>query len=119
MSEITKKIVNENEYMFINRSRGNRSGFIHETELFKNGVLIERNRIQYYNRTWECYRFQSVMRGLVYELINECMEKFTDAWKTEHEVKRLTAAKKEIMMNDLKNNPPTDYSELKELYSLL
>lgn len=116
---ITKKVINNNEYTFINHSRGNRSGFVHETELYKNDRLIAENKIQYYNRTWECYQFQSVMRGAVSVLIAETMEAHKTAWKESHNIKRLTEAKRAEMQADFENNPPENYAELEKLYNAL
>lgn len=116
MREITK-IINGNEYIFINSSRGNRSGFVHESELIKNGWTIGKNKCQYYNRTWEAYTYQSVMKGLVYGLIEDFTKAFKDSWKEKHGIKRLTEAKRKTMMEDLEKMP--SYIELKELYSLL
>lgn len=117
--DIVKKKINGNEYMFINHFRGNRSGFVHETELFKNDRFIGENKIQYYNRTWECYAYQSVMKGCVSMLMEEIFENFKTAWKNDHNIKRLTEAKRKAMMEDFENNPPIDHAELKELYSML
>lgn len=119
MSSITRKSINNNEYMFINNSRGNRSGFVHETQLFKNGQPIGENKIQYYNRTWENYQFQSVMRGIVYALIDEAKESFKNAWKDSHGIKRLTEAKRKAMQEDFEKNPPENYGDLAELLSSL
>ena len=119
MSEIVKKVVNGNEYMFVNSFRGNRSGFVHETELFRNDFLIGRNKIQYYNRTWECYRYQSVMIGCVRELLEDCRKAFERAWKSDHEIKRMTEAKRREMNEDFEGDMPKNYAELYELYSRL
>lgn len=116
---ITKKSVNSNEYLFVNSSRGNRSGFVHESKLYKNDRLIGENKIQYYNRTWECYTYQTVMRGIVHALIGEIKESYKNAWKDAHEVKRLTEAKRQAMQEDFEKNPPENYAELEELYKTL
>lgn len=116
---IVRQDVNGNEYMFINSSRGNRSGFVHETELQRNGMVLGENKIQYYNRTWERYTYESVMKGLVRELMNECFEAYKTAWKNEHEVKRLTEEKRKLMQKDLQADPPKNYAELAELYKML
>lgn len=117
--EVVKKVINGVEYEFVNESRGNRSGFVHETRLFKDGRLIGERKVQYYNRTWERYRYQTVMRGLISGLIDSYEEEFKNRWKDKHSVKRLTQAKKEAVLEDLKNNPSKEYIELKELYSIL
>ena len=114
-----KKTVNGIEYTFFNSSRSNRSGFVHETELYRNGVFFGRNKIQYYNRTWECYTYQSVMCGLVRSLLEECREEFQNEWKNAHDVKRLTKAKRAEMDEDFEVNTPESYVELTKLYSML
>ena len=116
---ITKKSINNNEYMFINSWRGNRSGFVHESELYCNDRLIGENKIQYYNRTWESYQYQSVMRGIVYALIDEAKESYKNAWKDAHGIKRLTEAKKKAMQEDFEKNPPKNYGDLAELLTSL
>ena len=52
--------VNNKDYQFINAYRKNRSGFVHECELHI-GAQVFDAKCQYYNRTWECYTYQSVM----------------------------------------------------------
>lgn len=116
---ITKKSINNNEYMFINHSRGNRSGFVHETELYQNDRLIGEYKIQYYNRTWECYQFQSVMRGVVNILLGEEFEMFKAMYKHQHNIKRLTAKKEAEMMQDFAVNKSALYEDLQELYKTL
>lgn len=56
---------NEKEYTFICAYRSNRSGFVHECELHIGAQTFE-CKAQYYNRTWECYTYQSVMKGALY-----------------------------------------------------
>ena len=116
---ITKKSINNNEYMFINHSRGNRSGFVHETELYCNDRFIGAYRIQYYNRTWECYQFQSVMRGVLNTIIGEEFENFKTNYKRYHNIKRLTKAKHDEMMQNYTDNKPSFIEELEKLYTLL
>lgn len=116
---ITKKTINNNEYMFINHSYDNRSGFVHKTELYQNDRLIGEYKIQYYNRTWECYQFQSVMRGVVNTILGEEFETFKTMYKRQHDIKRLTKAKHEAMMQDFEINKPALYDDLQELYKTL
>ena len=116
---IIKKEINGNEYTFINSFRGNRSGFVHETELQRNGFVLGGAKIQYYNRTWECYTYQSVMKKIVNELVGICEKAFETAWRNDHNVKRLTKAKKDEMWEDFMKNTPKNYVELLELYEML
>lgn len=113
---ITKKVINNNEYTFINSSRGNRSGFVHETKLYKNDRLIGENKVQYYNRTWESYTYQTVMKGAVRILLDDGFESFKANWKLQHDVKRLTKAKESEMMGDFATQKAESYAELQKLY---
>lgn len=117
--DIRKEIINGKEYMFVNSFRGNRSGFVHETTLLRDGREIGCYKIQYYNRTWERYTYQSVMVGCVRELLDDCREAFERAWRNDHGVKRMTEAKREEMNRDFEADMPKNYVELHELYSRL
>ena len=117
MASIIKKNINGVEYVFINSWRKNHSGFMHESELLKNGYSLGKNKIQYYNRTWECYTYQSVMKGLVFKLQESYKESFKTSWKDNHGIKRLTEEKRKIMMENLLND--SNYKELSALYTKL
>lgn len=68
--ELIKIAVDDNEYTFVNETESTRSGFCHKSTLFNQyGSAIGNNRVNYYNRTWESYRYQTVMRGVVSGLI--------------------------------------------------
>ena len=58
--------VNDKDYQFINAYRKNRSGFVHECELHI-GFQVFDAKCQYYNRTWECYTYQTVMIEALYK----------------------------------------------------
>jgi hypothetical protein len=98
------------KYQFVNNYRSNRSGFVHETTLLKNGYEIAKSKAQYYNRTWECYTFQSVMQRCVSNLINEKLNRYINLAKQRYNIKRLTKDKKEEL---LKN-----FEELSEIIEL-
>lgn len=41
------------------------NGFKHTAELLLNGSVVSTTKILYYNRTWERYQYESVMRKLI------------------------------------------------------
>lgn len=95
--EIKKFTVNGKEYEFVNSSRNTRSGFAHDTTLFINGVAKTKNTSHYLNRTWECYRYQTVMLGAVRELINDrriCLEK---KYKEDNGFSKLTEKRRSVL----------------------
>lgn len=46
-------------------SVGTRYGFRHDARLFVNGYEVEKAKVCYYNRTWESFEFDSVIRKLI------------------------------------------------------
>lgn len=58
--------VNNKDYNFIAAFRKNKSGFVHECELHIGFQQFD-SKVQYYNRAWECYEFQSVMIEALYK----------------------------------------------------
>ena len=97
---IRKITVNGNVYQFINDSRNTRSGFAHDTTLFKNGEEIGRATAIYYNRTWEYYRYQTVMKKCIGAIINEKEEDYISTYKANNGIKRLTAEKRGQTMQE-------------------
>lgn len=61
-----------------------RNGFAHTAEMFWGNCQYPEgeNRVDYYNRTWEAYPYQTVMRGLVRGLIEETEARQLETWKT-------------------------------------
>jgi hypothetical protein len=55
------------KYLIICKSESTRYGFRHLASLMKNGYEIAKSKACYYNRTWECFEFESV----IIELINK------------------------------------------------
>lgn len=94
MSEIKKITVSEIEFTFVNSWRKNRSGFVHETQLFKGSQKIAFNKSQYYNRTWESYEYQSSMRQAVYCALDEQKSFLVDEYKRSTGKKKLTEEQK-------------------------
>ena len=114
MERIVKKIGNA-EFTFWLNSRNNRSGFVHECELYMENECLAKEKMQYYNRTWECYRFQSVMLGAVQNAIDYAKQKMIDNAKAEHGWQKLTAERRKIMEQEFEQNG--GLKTLEELYN--
>ena len=52
-------------YSVVCNSESTRTGFRHVATLCKNGVSIAKAKCVYYNRTWECYEFESVLIEII------------------------------------------------------
>ena len=92
--EIKKFTVGEKEYEFVNSSRSTRSGFAHDTTLFINGVEKISNTCHYLNRTWECYRYQTVMMGAIRQLVDNRKEYLKRKFKDENGYKVINEARR-------------------------
>ena len=53
------------KYTFYCNASDSRTGFKHECSLFRNDNELAEAKINYYNRTWEAFTFQSVMLSAV------------------------------------------------------
>jgi hypothetical protein len=60
------RIFNLNKvYNIVCNSESTRYGFRHLATLHKNGFSIAKTKACYYNRTWECFEFESVILDLI------------------------------------------------------
>lgn len=90
-------------YLIVNDSGSNRSGFWHESTLFLGDNEIAHNRAHYINRTWERYRFQTSMRGVAYEAKEHWEKYYLAKFKDEKGYTKLTAKRKEEFDEYLKD----------------
>ena len=82
--------INDNQIIFVNNSRSTRNGFTHDSELYINDNYRGENSCHYLNRTWELYRYQTVMMGLVDKLIEERKNYIKAEYKRVNNIARLT-----------------------------
>ena len=82
--------INDKQIIFVNNSRSTRNGFAHDSELYINDNFRGNHSCFYINRTWECYRYQTVMIGLVSKLIEERKNYIKAEYKSENNIVRLT-----------------------------
>lgn len=80
--EYITKTINGAEFTFAVSARNTRSGFAQDCELIHAGRVIASDTARYYNRTWESYRFQTVMLGAVDNAIREARERIEQDEKT-------------------------------------
>ena len=110
---IKKYKVNGKNFDFVCRSFWTRNGFAHECELYENDRLLNTAKINYINRTWENYEFQSCMLKNISNEITEITENLLARFKSENNIIRLTKQKKaEFEKSEL-------YAKNKELKTLL
>jgi hypothetical protein len=102
--------INNHDYLIHSRSANSRTGFAHISTLVRDGIEIATKRVNYYNRTWESYQYQTSMILVVEQAMDAEMKSLIDHYKRESGIKRLSAAKKEEL-----SNSTTLMLDLKEL----
>lgn len=111
--EIKTKTINNRTYTLVNEFIDKRDGFNHRSVLFKNGVEVARNNVHYINRTWECYNYQTSMRGAVNIYLDDLLTRYLHAYKITNKVKHFKKGEKEQVIEEFKA-----LDEIKELYAL-
>lgn len=97
MAYIEKLEYNGKMYMFVCSARNTRNGFAHDCELFINDIFAIKQSCFYLNRTWECFRFQSVMLACIRYMITERENLLRKKYMLENNYTRLTAGRKESL----------------------
>lgn len=92
--------VNFHHFEFVCSSRNTRNGFAHHCSLIVDGgdIDVMDHTCFYYNRTWERYDYQTVMRGLVREQIEILIKWRRSSYMEERGYKRMTQKR----LNDFK-----------------
>ena len=112
--EILNYEIKGNKYQFCCETWETSRAWGHKVHLLRNGYELVEEKVRYYNRTWECYRYQTCMFACIRTLINELETKIILKYKEENNVNRLTKVKREEILNNTTNK---DYLEYKELYN--
>lgn len=90
------------KYFFVNETKDTRSGFKHTSILLrKGGSEIARHNCNYLNRTWETYRYQTSMRSVISNLIENLQELALREYKRDNNIGRLTKQKKDKILKEL------------------
>lgn len=100
---------------FVCESRNTRNGFAHDCTVFIYGHEFGRASCYYLNRTWECYRYQTVMLKTVRGLIDEYTAYIKNEFMRENNYKRMTPDRQKRFANIcLSNDRLILYNELIE-----
>lgn len=88
----------------------------HKATLIKDGSILNTISIRYHNRTWESYKFQSVLFNVVEDYKQNELKEFFDRMKKASQIKRLSQKKKDDLIYIFnKKHLGQDLNELKKL----
>jgi len=94
----TKKF-NNNEYTIQSEGYENSRSWGHISKLYMNGMYMGKNKVRYYNRTWESYRFRTCMQNLVHGMLEDSIDMHLADYKEQNGIKRLTKSRREDAMH--------------------
>lgn len=107
----------EHDVQFINNTWETSYAWGHETTLFVDDFEINYSKCRYYNRTWERYAYQSVMKSCVYNHLANLKHYFINDYKSKNNIKRLCGKKLEDCNEKLHEN--YTYSLFEKIYKEL
>lgn len=120
--EIKKFNVGEVSYEFVCEGGYTRNGFYHRATLFKesngNSYKLAENKVNYLNRTWESYRYQTAISGALYDYSNRRYNTLLNQFKNEKGYAKMTKKRYDEFHNsDLYKNDEVikDCTVLKEM----
>jgi len=114
-----KKCKSGNIWKFVNESWSNSNGWGHKTTVFKNSYDYEPHRVKYLNRTWECYTYQTCMRGAVASIFYDEANRFIENYKDIHNITRFKKGEKQRVIEFFKGTTMgQDLQELKDAIDL-
>lgn len=109
-----RKFKNE-KYEIVNEAGNTKNGFYHRSTLFVNGFERATNKVDYLNRTWECYRFQTSMLGVIRNIMDDRIEELKEQYKKQNNINRMTAKHKEIFEKIVENDEKMkEYLEIRD-----
>jgi len=96
-------------FTFHNTSGNTQSGFFHRTTLVSNDIpsVQVTHKVNYSNRTWERYQYQTVMKGALYIVQEELLSTLLSRFKFSFKVKRMTDKNRALYQDYLVANQDT------------
>lgn len=101
---------------FICETVDTRSGFAHVAEMYIGNDMYPygKGRVNYYNRTWECWRYQTVCRRIVAEMLEGIEARLKSDLKIENGWSRMTAERNKVLEEVVLGD--SDYKFYLQLY---
>lgn len=106
------------EFKIVAHSYETRNSWGHKAELLiNNNHTLNTYKIRYYNRTWECYKYQSVIKSVLNDYISWLIDDYVNDYKQQNNITRLKHNQREELTKQAQLTPlveklETFYKEL-------
>ena len=115
--EIRLKKVNGKRFEFVNEYYETSNSWGHKSTLLINGYEWAKTKIRYYNRTWECYTYQSVMYKVLDEYKDRLLKNFLENYLYNNGKTRFGKGEKEKTIKEFEKSE--DGKIIKKLYKAI
>lgn len=102
--EIKTKTINKNKWTFVNEYWETSYAWGHKTNIIKNSYDYGAHKVRYYNRTWECYTYQTCMYGALNEVKQMELNRYIDNYKYENNITRFKRGEKQKVIEEFNNS---------------
>lgn len=112
-----KKIIckSGNEYNIVNETWETSHAWGHKSTLVATWGEVESHKVRYYNGTWESYRYQTCMSGLINTILENNLKSYITQYKEKNDITRLTSLQKDMVKAEWQEKEYTqDLMEIKE-----
>lgn len=115
---IYNKEINGVKFTFVCESWQTQNSLGHKVSLYRNSsFLVGSANIRYYNRTWECYLYQSAIKSVIYNAIEEIKAAAKKVFLSIHNYKVMTKKRAAAFLEYLKeDNEYNMYHELLKMF---
>jgi hypothetical protein len=94
------------EFKIVAQSYETRNSWGHKAYLVNdNNYTMNTYKITYYNRTWECYQYQSVIKSVLYDYMTQLINDYINDYKDTNNIKRLNHNLKQQLTDQAKMTP--------------
>lgn len=112
-----KKIICKNgrEYNIVNETWETSRAWGHKSTLVAPWGEVESRKVKYINRTWESYKYQSCMSGLIDTILEDNLKSYITQYKEKNGISRLTSLQKDMIKAEWQEKEYTqELMEIKE-----
>ena len=94
------------EFKIVAYSYETRNSWGHKAYLVNdNNRTLNEYKITYYNRTWETYQYQSVIKSVLYDYMTQLINDYINDYKDTNNIKRLKSTLREELTRQVKQTP--------------
>lgn len=114
---IYNKEINGVKFTLVCESWQNKNSWGHKVSLYRNySFLVGSANIRYYNRTWECYQYQTAIKSVIYNVIEEIKAAAKKVFLSIHNYKVMTKKRSAAFLEYL--NEDNEYNTYNELFKM-